>query len=60
MAYPTLKEIEREAIIDTLRITKGDIVKASKMLGVGRATIYRRLKRYGVAILKGTREVVTS
>jgi len=41
-----LCEIERRAIIETLRYTKGDHSTAAHLLGIGRTTLYRKLKEY--------------
>ena len=41
-----LEELERRAIMNTLRETSGDRVGAARMLGIGRTTLYRRLKEY--------------
>lgn len=38
-----LRDLEREAIGRALRATKGSVTKAAKLLGIGRATLYRRL-----------------
>jgi DNA-binding NtrC family response regulator len=43
-----LEELERRAILRTLQETSGDKVKASKMLGIGKTTLYRKLKQYKV------------
>lgn len=43
-----LEELERRAILRTLAETSGDKVKASKMLGIGKTTLYRKLKQYKV------------
>lgn len=40
---PPLREIEREAIRHALAATGGRVGQAAKMLGMGRATLYRRL-----------------
>lgn len=40
---PSLREIEREAIRHALAATGGRVGQAAKMLGMGRATLYRRL-----------------
>ncbi len=39
-----LADLEREAILRTLRATNGDKDAAAKILGIGVATLYRRLK----------------
>lgn len=43
-----LAEMERRAIINALRYTKGDRVMAAHLLGIGRTTLYRKLKEYGI------------
>lgn len=43
-----LAEIERRAIIRTIEITKGDRTLAAAMLEIGRTTLYRKLKQYGL------------
>ena len=42
-----LRELERRAIRRALRATNGSVEKAARLLGMGRATLYRRLARYG-------------
>jgi|YelNatPaOPRAMG01_1025707.scaffolds.fasta_scaffold03719_20 DNA-binding NtrC family response regulator len=44
-----LAELEKRAILNALEYTKGDRVMASQLLGIGRTTLYRKLKEYGVA-----------
>ncbi|RPH29663.1 MAG: hypothetical protein EHM93_17015 [Bacteroidales bacterium] len=44
----SIEEIEHEAIIDALRIMKGNMSKAARKLGVSRNTLYLKCKRYGV------------
>ena len=41
-----LPEVERRAILEALRYTKGDRATAAIMLGIGRTTLYRKLKEY--------------
>ena len=43
-----LAELERRAIIQALEFTRGDRVMASHLLGIGRTTLYRKLKEYGI------------
>ncbi len=47
-----LAEVERQAILHALRFTKGDRATAAHLLGIGRTTLYRKLKEYGVEIGK--------
>ena len=44
-----LMEMERKAIIDALEYTKGDRAVAASLLGIGRTTLYRKLKEYQLA-----------
>jgi transcriptional regulator with PAS, ATPase and Fis domain len=41
-----LAELERQAIIRALEYTKGDRLSAANLLGIGRTTLYRKLKEY--------------
>lgn len=43
-----LAEIERRAILEAIEFTKGDRTVAAAMLGIGRTTLYRKLKEYGL------------
>lgn len=43
---PTLDEIERRYILDTLRDTDQDKARAANILGIDLSTLYRKLKRY--------------
>jgi DNA-binding NtrC family response regulator len=44
-----LPELERRAILDALRYTKGDRSTAAALLGIGRTTLYRKLKEYNLS-----------
>lgn len=44
-----LDELERNAIVDTLRFTAGDRSRTAQLLGIGRTTLYRKIKRYKLA-----------
>ncbi len=44
-----LEEVERRAILQALEYTKGDRAVAASLLGIGRTTLYRKLKEYCVA-----------
>src|SRR6202140_3417984 len=43
-----LEELERSAILKTLRETSGDKLAAARMLGIGKTTLYRKLKQYNM------------
>ena len=38
--------MERNAILRAIEYTKGDRVTAAALLGIGRTTLYRKLKEY--------------
>jgi DNA-binding NtrC family response regulator len=44
----TLQELERQAIENALQHTKGDRTLAAQLLGIGRTTLYRKLKEYRI------------
>jgi DNA-binding NtrC family response regulator len=44
-----LAELERRAIMNALDYTKGDRSIAAHLLGIGRTTLYRKLKEYEIA-----------
>jgi two-component system response regulator AtoC len=41
-----LAQLEKEAIMNALQMLNGDKVGAAKMLGIGKTTLYRKLKEY--------------
>lgn len=43
-----LADLERQAILGTIRQLGGDKVMAAKLLGIGKTTLYRKLKEYGI------------
>jgi len=45
-----LEQMERRAIVEALEFTGGDRGRAANLLGIGRTTLYRKLKRYGIEI----------
>jgi transcriptional regulator of acetoin/glycerol metabolism len=45
----TLKEIERDAIISALKRNSGNMQQTCRELRIGRTTLYRRLREYGLA-----------
>ena len=46
MGVVPMQELERRAIRDALTQTKGDRTTAAHLLGIGRTTLYRKLKEY--------------
>ncbi|MGA2074064.1 MAG: sigma-54 dependent transcriptional regulator [Terriglobia bacterium] len=47
-AVATLRELEQRQILQALEATKGDRQRAAKLLGIGKTTIYRKIKEYGL------------
>jgi DNA-binding NtrC family response regulator len=45
---PTLEELEKQQIQQTLQETNGNRRKAAKLLGIGERTLYRKIKEYGL------------
>lgn len=43
-----LSEMEKRAVVDALSICDGNILKAAGKLGIGRNTLYRKIKEYGI------------
>jgi DNA-binding NtrC family response regulator len=49
----SLAEIERRAILGTIHKLNGDKLLAAKLLKIGKTTLYRKLKEYGVDVQGG-------
>ncbi len=47
-APASLEEVERNAIIETLKATKGNKKAAARSLGIAYSTLYEKLKKYGL------------
>jgi DNA-binding NtrC family response regulator len=45
----SIAEMEKQAILGTIRQLKGDKLMAAKLLGIGKTTLYRKLKEYGIS-----------
>ncbi len=45
-----LAELEKQAILYAIRTLNGDKLKAARRLGIGKTTLYRKLKEYGPAL----------
>jgi two-component system response regulator HydG len=43
-----LAELEKQAILNTITQLKGDKLMAARLLGIGKTTLYRKLKEYGI------------
>ncbi len=44
----SLDDLERQAIVDALERHKWNISEVGRQLGIGRTTLYRKLKKYGI------------
>ncbi len=44
----TIKEIEKEKILEVLQQTRGNKIEAAEILGISRATLYNKLKAYSI------------
>jgi two-component system response regulator AtoC len=54
LSNTALAEMERITILRVFEQAQGDKALAGKMLGISRATLYRKLKRYKIAIKSGS------
>jgi two-component system response regulator HydG len=45
----SIADMEKQAILSTLRQLNGDKLMAARLLGIGKTTLYRKLKEYGVS-----------
>ncbi|MCS7091482.1 MAG: sigma-54 dependent transcriptional regulator [Verrucomicrobiota bacterium] len=48
--FTLLEGVERNTIIQTLKETGGNKVEAARRLGIGRQTLYNKIKAYGIKI----------
>jgi DNA-binding NtrC family response regulator len=53
----SIAEMERQAILGTIRQLKGDKLMAARLLGIGKTTLYRKLKEYGMTDLDGVSDM---
>jgi transcriptional regulator with PAS, ATPase and Fis domain len=45
-----LNLVEQYAIENAIRRCRGDVLSAAKKLGIGQATLYRKIKKYGIKV----------
>jgi transcriptional regulator of acetoin/glycerol metabolism len=43
-----LDEVEKAAVVKAIQLHSGNISKASEELGLTRASLYRRMEKYGI------------
>ena len=48
--FTLLEGVKRNVIIQTLKATSGNKLEAAKLLGVGRQTLYNKIKAYGIEV----------
>jgi two-component system response regulator HydG len=44
----TFADLERAAILSAILALNGDKLEAARLLGIGKTTLYRKLKDYGI------------
>lgn len=47
-AVQSIADLEKQAILSTLAQLNGDKLTAARLLGIGKTTLYRKLKEYGI------------
>jgi DNA-binding NtrC family response regulator len=53
-------EVERHAILNAVAEAKGDKLLAAQMLGIGKTTLYRKLKQYESSTAEVSRNLNSS
>jgi DNA-binding NtrC family response regulator len=48
--FRAIDQLEKEAIFTALRRTRGNVRDAARLLGLGQATVYRKIKRYHIVL----------
>ena len=48
MAFPALNDMEKKQIIHALEQAKGNRTLAAELLGIGRTTLYSKMRLYGI------------
>jgi len=44
--------LERDALIDALRKSRGNQSQAARLLGINRVTVWNRMRKYGIDLKK--------
>ncbi|MGH9563112.1 MAG: sigma-54 interaction domain-containing protein, partial [Terracidiphilus sp.] len=60
LSTTALADLERMTILRVFEQAGGDKATAGKMLGISRATLYRRLKRYNIPLRSSQKQLVES
>jgi transcriptional regulator of acetoin/glycerol metabolism len=46
----TLARAERDTLLDAIRTSRGNLVRAARALGISRNTLYRKLRRHRIVV----------
>jgi transcriptional regulator of acetoin/glycerol metabolism len=49
-ALRPIDQVEYRAIADALATSRGNVKEAAQRLGLGQATVYRKIKKYGIGV----------
>lgn len=49
-ALRPIDQVEYQAIADALATARGNVKEAAQRLGLGQATVYRKIKKYGISV----------
>jgi transcriptional regulator of acetoin/glycerol metabolism len=44
----TLDEMEKQMILSTIEECRGNLSRTAEKLGIGRATLYRKMEKHGI------------
>lgn len=47
-----IDQMEKKAILEALKKTRGSVLQTAQLLGLGQATVYRKIKRYGISLAR--------
>ena len=45
-----IDQVEYQAIAEALATARGNVKEAAQQLGLGQATVYRKIKKYGISV----------
>jgi transcriptional regulator with PAS, ATPase and Fis domain len=48
-SIPSIQEMEHHLILQALELTSGSVCEAAKQLGLSEATLYRKIKKFGIS-----------
>jgi DNA-binding NtrC family response regulator len=55
-----LEQLEKQAILEAIEFTKGNLTEALKLLGIARQTLYRKVEYYNIDVkaIRGKNDTV--